>query len=163
HSAQGNSGPGTGVRITGPNRIEGSAESGDCGGSFRYRVFFVATFDRPFDKAGTWNGDVLAAQATSASGADTGAFMTFAPSERPLEMRVGVSFVDADGAARNLAAESAGHDFEALASAAAAAWNQWLGRVAIGGGTPAERRIFYTALYHTLMHPNIFSDADGRY
>jgi len=163
HSAQGNSGPGTGVRVAAPNRIEGSAESGDCGGSFHYRVFFVATFDRPFEKAGTWNGEALTAQSTSATGADTGAFLTFAPSARPLEMRVGISFVDVAGAARNLAGENQGHDFDALASAAEHAWNQWLGRVAIRGGTTAERRIFFTALYHTLMHPNLFSDADGRY
>jgi predicted alpha-1,2-mannosidase len=162
HSAQGNSGSGTGIRVVPPNRIEGSAESGDCGGRFRYRVYFVAELDRPFTRFGTWNGGALAPDRAEASGADTGAFLTLAASPSPLQMRVGISFVSLEGAARNLATENAGWDFDGVASRARSAWNERLGRVEIGGGTRAQRRIFYTALYHTMLHPNLFSDADGR-
>jgi predicted alpha-1,2-mannosidase len=161
HSAQGNSGTGTGVRVVPPNRIEGSAESGDCGGTFRYRVFFVAEFDRPFARFGTWNGGAVTPGRAEASGADTGAFLTFDPSQTPLQMRVGISFVGIEGAARNLAAENAGWDFEAVAGRARMAWNERLGRIEVRGGTREQRQIFYTALYHTMLHPNLFSDIDG--
>ena len=163
HSAQGTSGPGTGVRIVGPHRIDGSAESGDCGGRFRYRVYFVAEFDRAFQRFGTWNGEVLTASGTEASGADTGAFVTFDPSSAPLQLRVGLSFVSVAGAAGNLAAENPGWDFDRVVDAATRAWNQRLARIAVTGGTHDQRTIFYTALYHTLLHPNLFSDADGGY
>jgi predicted alpha-1,2-mannosidase len=163
HSAQGTSGPGTGVRLLGPTRVAGSAESGNCGGAFRYRVFFVAELDRPAVRAGTWNGSTLTPGGTAASGADTGAFLSFAPSDRPLEIRIGLSFVSAEAAARNLAAENAGRDFDAVAAAATRAWDERLARIEIRGGTATERRIFTTALYHALLHPNVFSDADGGY
>jgi predicted alpha-1,2-mannosidase len=161
HSAQGNSGPGTGVRVLGPTRVVGSAESGNCGGAFRYRVFFAAEFDRAFVRFGTWNGATLTPGATSATGADTGAFLTFAAAEAPLQMRVGLSFVSPEGAARNLLAENAGWDFEAVARAAARSWEARLASIEVRGGTPSEKDVFYTALYHTFLHPNVFSDADG--
>jgi predicted alpha-1,2-mannosidase len=161
HSAQGTSGPGTGVRLLGPTRVFGSAESGNCGGSFRYRVFFAAELDRPAARAGTWSGDTLTPGGTAVSGADTGVFLTFAPSERPVQMKIGLSFVSTEAAARNLQAEDAGWDFDAVAAAATRAWDQRLARIEVRGGTTTERRIFTTALYHTLLHPNVFSDADG--
>ena len=78
-------------------------------------------------------------------------------------MRVGVSFVSADGARKNLAKESGQRSFADLAAAARASWNERLGRIAVTGGTDAQRATFYTALYHSLLQPNTFSDVDGRY
>ncbi|GAA4873332.1 GH92 family glycosyl hydrolase [Kitasatospora terrestris] len=82
---------------------------------------------------------------------------------RTVTVRVGLSFVDAEGARANLAEQPAGTGFDRAADAARQAWNAWLGRIAVGGGTTAQRRVFYTALYHSLLHPSVLSDADGRY
>ncbi|WP_397606717.1 GH92 family glycosyl hydrolase [Silanimonas sp.] len=79
---------------------------------------------------------------------------------RTLEVRVALSTVDEDGAAANLATAD-GLDFEAVQRNAQAAWNALLSRVAIDA--PAEqRRIFYSALYRSLMHPSQIADVDGR-
>ena len=77
--------------------------------------------------------------------------------------KVAISYVDLDGARNNLKVESAGKDFSAIHAEAQAAWNRALSTIEVTGGTPAQRTVFYTALYHSLLIPSIFSDADGRY
>jgi predicted alpha-1,2-mannosidase len=79
---------------------------------------------------------------------------------RTLEARVALSTVDEDGAARNLATAD-GLDFDDVRRDAQAAWNALLSRVAIDA-PPEQRRIFYSALYRTLMHPSQIADVDGR-
>ncbi|MFL5887223.1 MAG: glycoside hydrolase domain-containing protein [Thermoleophilaceae bacterium] len=71
--------------------------------------------------------------------------------------RIGISWVDVRGARRNLERGS----FDAVLARARAAWNRELGTVRVTGG--GDQRTFYTALYHALLQPNVFSDADGRY
>ena len=78
-------------------------------------------------------------------------------------VRTGLSYVSLDNARANLAAEGKGWDFEAASRECEAAWNRVLNRVQIKGGTVADRRTFYTALYHSFIHPNIFSDTNGQY
>ena len=77
--------------------------------------------------------------------------------------KVGISFVSAAGAAANLAAEDPGWNFRTVSGAATAEWNGLLGRVAVQGGTETAQRTFYTALYHSLLFPSVFSDDDGQY
>jgi predicted alpha-1,2-mannosidase len=103
-----------------------------------------------------------AARDTTVSGPGSGGWVTF--DEPEVGVRVGLSFVSADGARANLAAENPGTaSFDDVRAAARRAWNDRLSRVAVTGGTPGERTTFYTALYHCLIHPSVFSDADGRY
>jgi predicted alpha-1,2-mannosidase len=82
---------------------------------------------------------------------------------RPLLVKAGISYVSAADARLNLAAENPGWDFGATLARTRAAWNALLGRIRIGGGTAAQRCVFYTALYHSLLHPNVFSDVNGQY
>jgi len=67
------------------------------------------------------------------------------------------------GARKNLRNELHYSDFDDVRRAARERWNEALGRIEIEGGTQAEQTIFYTALYHSLLAPNLFSDADDRY
>ncbi|HLI37195.1 MAG TPA: GH92 family glycosyl hydrolase [Streptosporangiaceae bacterium] len=102
--------------------------------------------------------------AQQASGPHVGAYVTFDTTDNPVvQAKVAVSFVSVAGAEANLAAEQPGWNFGGTHAAAVAAWNHLLSRVRVSGGTPAELTTFYTALYHTLLHPNVFSDADGAY
>jgi putative alpha-1,2-mannosidase len=71
--------------------------------------------------------------------------------------------VDGAGARRNLEAEAPTFDFDGMRARARAAWNRELGRVRVTGGTDLDRTTFYTALYHSQLHPNVFNDVDGRY
>lgn len=79
---------------------------------------------------------------------------------RVLEARIALSTVDEAGAQRNLDT-AAGRDFDAVRTAADAAWDTLLGRIRIGGDARAKR-LFYSALYRTLQHPSDIADADGR-
>src|SRR5439155_1764108 len=74
-----------------------------------------------------------------------------------------LSYVDVAGAEANLRAEARTFDVTAVADAARRSWDRMLDRVRVSGGTADERTQFYTALYHAMLGPNVFSDADGRY
>lgn len=78
-------------------------------------------------------------------------------------VKVGISAVDMDGARRNVEAELPGWDFDGVRQAARQAWNKYLSAVDVETADSDRRAIFYTALYHTGMQPNLFTDADGRY
>jgi predicted alpha-1,2-mannosidase len=78
-------------------------------------------------------------------------------------MKVGISFVSIANAEENLAKEIPGWDFEAVHAAAKAAWTKALDKVQAEGGTPEQRTIFYTGVYHGMLSPNVFSDENGDY
>ena len=183
--------------------ITGYVASGRfCGGINRYRVYFSATFDRPFASVGTWHNDTVtpgdesvrgtarakvdmdtagkAAEAdaptedaagakvehdsVSVSGPGSGAYVTFDTGRnRSVGVRVGLSYVSVEGAAANARAEQGSSGFDDVAAHARAAWNERLNQIRVEGGTDAQRTTFYSALYHSLIQPNVFSDTDGRY
>ncbi|MFJ7077479.1 GH92 family glycosyl hydrolase [Streptomyces sp. NPDC098781] len=143
-----------------------------------YTVHFTARFDRAFKATGTWQNDRLDPGSTSASGGTggfanggrpvagkgAGGYVEFAPGTGPVNVKVGISYVSQAGAEANLAAENPPHrTFDAVRDAARRAWRERLSAVRVGGGTDAERTTFYTALYHSLLHPNVISDVDRRY
>ena len=79
-------------------------------------------------------------------------------------VKVGLSYTGPAGARRNLAAETAdSYDFAATRAALRSTWAAELDRITVGGGTADRRGVFYTALYHSLLHPNLAGDVDGRY
>ncbi len=153
------------VRIVGHDEIEGQDTSGQfCQTGTNYTLHFVAQFDRPFTAAGTWTSAGLATAQSSCTGTSCGAYVTFdTTSQRQVLMKVGISFVSTSDAARNLEAEDPGWSLADVAAAAHGQWNDILGRIAVGGGTPAEQHTFYTALYHSLLFPNVVSDVNGDY
>ncbi len=167
---------GASVRVVGDRRIEGYVENhAFCNMKPTYKVYFVMTFSRPFSSFGTWAAADIYTPGTIAAGSRTveqsdqhkwvGAYASWAPEqlEQTITAKVGISYVDVAGAEKNLEAESGKKDFDTIRSAAENAWNQELSAIEISGGTPAARKVFYTALYHSLLMPNIFSDSDGRY
>ena len=84
----------------------------------------------------------------------------FGALDRPLEVKVALSGVDEAGAVANLEAEGGG--FDAIRAKTRAAWTQALGALEIDAPAPMRRNL-YTALYHSLIAPSVWSDADGRY
>jgi predicted alpha-1,2-mannosidase len=104
------------------------------------------------------------ASAAPALTGPAGTYLTFnTTSDQTVLAKVGVSYVSTANAQANLSAENPGWNFSATQSAAQSSWNALLGKVAIAGGTTAEQTTFYTALYHSLLHPNVFSDDNGQY
>jgi predicted alpha-1,2-mannosidase len=143
-----------------------------------YTLHFIAVFDRPFADIGTWHNADVTSGAASADGGTTygtdgypvaklgsGAYVAFDAREgATINVRVGISYVSAENADANLRAENpAGTSFDAVRSRAREAWNRALGSIQVSGGTASETTTFYTALYHALLHPNLFSDVNGEY
>ncbi|MGO9853621.1 MAG: GH92 family glycosyl hydrolase [Acidimicrobiales bacterium] len=153
------------VRTIGDDEVEGQDTSGGfCQTGTNYTVYFFARFDRPFSSAGTWTSSGAAAGRTSCTGTSCGAFVTFdTTAQHDVLMKVGISFVSTRDAEQNLAAEDPGWSLAHVAARAHAQWNALLGRIAARGGTPAQEHTFYTALYHSLLFPNIVSDVNGQY
>ena len=153
------------VEIVGNDAIRGSALAGNfCGSQKLFTIYFAARFDRPFTAQGTWQNTTLSPGAPTATGARTGAFVTFDTTTRPtVQMKIGLSFVSIANAEANLAAESKGWSFAAVRAAAARRWNQVLSRIEVAGGSDADLRKFYTALYHVFQSPNVASDVNGQY
>ena len=78
-------------------------------------------------------------------------------------VKVGVSAIDLEGARKNVEAEIPQWDFEGVRSAAQDSWNEYLSKIDIETKDKDQKIMFYTALYHTGMQPNLFTDIDGRY
>ncbi len=155
----------TSVYRVGADGIAGQVTSGDfCGTGTNYTLYFEATFNRPFSSAGSWNGSTVSPGSTSCQGSACGAFVTFdTQSNQVVLMKVGISFVSTANAAANLSAEDPGWSLASVESSATARWNGLLSRIRVGGGSTAQTRTFYTALYHSLLFPNVVSDVNGQY
>jgi len=157
-------------------------------GKADYTVYFHARFSRPFTDFGFWSADIPADMefhhdemvspeflskvtdseiitgADRLEGTHIGFFTQF-PTVRDeqVTLRVGISYVDLEGARNNLESEIADKPFSQVREEARNLWNEALGRIEVKGGTDDEKSIFYTALYHTMIDPRIFADVDGRY
>ena len=165
-------------------RVSGEVTSGNFCGYINeadrrsyYTLHFVAEFDQPFASKGTWHDTTVTAGGAHAEGGTgygakgfpetgkgSGAWVGFGKGTGTVNERIGISYVSAPTAQANLDAEiRLGPRFETVRDRAVAAWNTRLSRIEVEGGTPDRRTVFYTALYHALMHPNVFSDVNGEY
>jgi len=128
--------------------------------------YFVARFDRPFAGYGTWLGESIH-QGTKEERGKTGGLGAFAIFDAGpgdvVSVRVGTSFTSIEKARENLEKEIPAWDFKATAAGTAAIWERLLGGVQLQGGSEDQKVNFYTALYHSLLMPRIFSDHDGSY
>ncbi|MBX5451766.1 GH92 family glycosyl hydrolase, partial [Thermogemmatispora sp.] len=98
------------------------------------------------------------------SGPGSGAFVTFDTARaNVVTVRVGISFVSVDNARLNVNSEDPDGNFDQVRQQAQATWNRWLSEIQISGGTATQLTTFYTALYHVLLQPNVFSDVNGEY
>ncbi len=98
------------------------------------------------------------------SGNDVGVWFSFdtKPGEK-IYVQTGVSFVSEQNALLNLNTEQPTLDFAATRAKAEEAWEKALSVIEVEGGTPEERTVFYTSLYHLQIHPNILQDVNGEY
>lgn len=98
------------------------------------------------------------------AGNDIGCYMSYDCAEgEQVEVQVGVSFVSIANARENLNAEQKGFEFEKVVKEGHDEWARTLDRVTVEGGTEDQRRVFYTALYHTQIHPTVLQDVNGEY
>ncbi|MEV6928140.1 lectin [Dactylosporangium sp. NPDC051485] len=130
--------------------VSGAVTAGGfCGSAYHYTLYYDVVFDRAFSANSFSNG--------------LGSVTFDASANQVVQAKVGISFVSAAGAAGNRAAENAGWDFAGTRTATHNAWNTLLNKIQISGGTTDSQTVFYTSLYHALLHPNVVSDSNGQY
>lgn len=148
-----------------------------------FPVYFVARISQPAEESGywklqpemtgieaQWSGDsgeykLYRRYAREMMGNDIGFYFSLgdvAPGTE-VELRIGISYTSIENARKNLDAEVGKRSFDEVRDMAQSKWQEALGRIRVEGGTEDDRTIFYTALYHALLHPNIVSDINGEY
>jgi predicted alpha-1,2-mannosidase len=161
---------------------------GNGSGKAQYTVYYYAQFSKPLKNTGVWSADIpegqtrrlqdvegdilpqIIAQAKihrnikEYQGKQIGFFTEFETAHgEQILMKTGISFVSEEGAQKNLEADIPQWDFDQTSEKTRAQWDKELGRITITGGTDEQQKIFYTALYHTMIDPRMFSDVDGKY
>lgn len=146
-----------------------------------FPIYFVMRVNKKPDSAGLWKKqremtaeaewDVTAGKyklykefSKPLAGDDIGVYLNYdTEAGEQVEVQMGVSFVSIENARENLNMEQAGKNFETIAKEARARWNDDLSRILVEGGTENQKTIFYTAMYHMLIHPNVLNDVNGEY
>ena len=147
-----------------------------------FPIYFVIRVDTPPLQSGYWkkqrpmtgveaewdpdNGKykIYTRYTKEMSGDDIGVFFSYdtKPGEQ-IQVQMGVSFVSIENARQNLDSEQQGFQFDKVCLDARNQWNDILSRIEVEGGSDEQKTIFYTALYHMFIHPNILQDVNGQY
>jgi predicted alpha-1,2-mannosidase len=173
------------VKIVSPTEIEGMRNVGSfCyyKAEESYPVYFVAQFSEPAEDFGVWkkmakyegpegqwmgyNGQkrFYKKYQKEIVGDSIGTYFTYNFNKpTTVEVKVGVSYVSIENARENLEKETQSLNFDQIKDKSNEAWNNLLSRIKVEGGTEDDKAIFYTALYHTLIHPNTLNDFNGDY
>jgi predicted alpha-1,2-mannosidase len=146
------------VQVLSPTEVAGSSSvTGGWNEQTRpYTVYFYLTSDTPSSSSGTWNRQArhpMHPGRTEESGGQilTGAWLDF-PGKKVVEVKIGISLVSIAQAKANTN-EINGFDFDGTRAAGIEAWNKALSPVQVSGGTSAQKRLFFTSLYHLMLMP----------
>ncbi len=150
------------IKIVNQNEIVGYRCS--HGWAREHCFYFVAKLSKAFTKANIYKDDCILLKSSEARGKNIKLVLDFQtePDEQIL-MNVALSAVSIEGAYNNLKAEIAGWDFDYVATAAKKSWQNSLSKIKVEALNLDQQIIFYTALYHSLLAPNIFMDVDNRF
>ncbi|MBN2235981.1 MAG: GH92 family glycosyl hydrolase [Bacteroidales bacterium] len=150
------------VYIENDSTISGKRQS--RGWAANQHVYFTAVFSKPFQSFGICENGENKKGLDSAKGKDLKAWIDFqTKTNEAIFVKVGISAVSLEGARKNLATEIPHWDFENIKNVAKKSWENELRKIEVEGKDEHTKTIFYTALYHSLLAPNIFSDLDGKY
>lgn len=148
---------GSEVRILSNHEIEGySRIRGGWNKGGAYTVYFYAIFDQAAKESGTWKTGQLQKYASDQpdTGDKTGAFLTFdQSSNKPVQVKVGISFISVGKAKLNVETETPGWNFDMVRRQAENKWNSELEKIKVEGGSEEYREMLYTALYHSMLMP----------
>ncbi|SHG24483.1 alpha-1,2-mannosidase, putative [Salegentibacter echinorum] len=147
-----------------------------------YPVYFVARLSKPAENFGVWktpnkyegveaqwmgyNGKTRLKEGFKREvvGDSLGAYFSYDfEKATQVELKIGVSYVSIENARENLDQEAKDKSFDEVYTETRNAWNKKLKQIEVEGGTKDDKTIFYSALYHTQIHPNIFNDVNGEY
>ncbi len=128
------------------------------------KVYFYAKLSKPADSYEFIENGKTVNNTTSLEGEKINALFNFSTQAgESVMLKVGISYVSVDGAKNNVLQEIPNWDFDRIVQEAVKSWNTELGKIEVSGGTETDQTIFYTAFYHSLIHPNLYTDVDGKY
>ena len=161
---------------------------GNGDGKADYTVYFYAQFSKPFSGHGVWSADIpddwgrkredvcseryreairqaaIHPSVSAFEGKHLGFYANFETKpDEVILLKSGISYTSLKNAEENLAAEMKDFDFDRTHAECVRLWNDELAKVSVEGGTHEEKRVFYTAVYHTLIDPRLCSDINGEY
>ena len=161
---------------------------GDGDGKANYMVYFYCRFSKPLKNFGVWSANIpdtasrhreavlsdyyqqwvaeakVSKNVNQKEGKHLGFFTEFETKDNEqVYLKAGISFTNIAGAKSNLEAEIPDWDFEAVHTKTIGLWNKALNKIKIEGGTEEEKKVFYTALYHTMIDPRSMQDVNGNY
>ncbi len=142
-------------KITGDSTIAGWEEFENT------RQYFHAEFSQPFNNSGSFRFGKRTEE-KEAKGSHIVVFAGFNSPEKPIEVRIGISYIDENQASLNLKKETNEKSFETIKNESHQIWANELGKIKVEGGTEREKRIFYTSLYRSMERMVNISE-DGRY
>ncbi|PWJ42182.1 GH92 family glycosyl hydrolase [Sediminitomix flava] len=153
----------TWFEVTSENEIVGLRKS--SGWARDQYVYFVAQFSKPFASvAGDREGELLENVKKLEGEKGVKAVLNFNTEENePIVVKVAISAVSVDGARKNLNAEVTDFDFDRVQKEAERTWNTMLSKIETEGGSKEQNTVFYTALYHSMIAPNVYMDVDHQY
>ena len=126
-------------------------------------IYFVVQFSQPFKAELVSEGEIIAS-ANEAKGGKLQAILNFSDLKgKPVICKVALSIVSVENARQNLQAETVDFDFDRVKEETASAWEKKLAAYRISGGSEGDMTNFYTALYHSMITPNLTSDVNGQY
>ncbi len=171
------------IKVVNDHEVEGWRMTGN----FCYHVnserpvYFVAKFSKNAEEFGAWkkmpkmkaeaawsttNNQINYYQSSTQpiAGDSIGAYFTFnTDDDEQVLVQLGISYVSIENARLNLETEQSGFDFEATLQEAQNSWETKLSKIKVEGGSDDQKSIFYTALYHLNIHPNVINDVNGQY
>lgn len=161
---------------------------GNGDGKALYTVHFYAQFSKPLKNYGVWSAGIPEGQSRKREDIESDAYQQIIADSEIIRdvnefegkhigfftefetvkdevvcMKAGISFVDMDGAEKNLKAEITGWNFDTVLEQNQLLWDNALAKMTVEGGSDDRKTIFYTALYHTMLDPRMYTDVDGRY
>ena len=126
--------------------------------------WFYIKFEKRFTRRGAFAGAAVLSNDSVLQMKEAGAFAGFKLRKgEQLLLRIGTSFSSLAAAKKNLAAEVGSKSFAAIRTAATQQWEKTLGQIQVQTNNEKDKRVFYTAMYHSMQHPRLFSDVDGTY
>ncbi len=152
----------SGIKIIGKNKIEGYRNSSAW--ATNQKIFFSMQFSQDFDVSKLIVNSKINDNKKIENADSVKAFFEFTlNNKKEILVKIGISSVDIEGARKNLEAEISGWNFDTVKRQAENDWNKQFNKIQVSGGSKDAKTIFYSALYHLSIVPNLFSDIDGRY
>jgi predicted alpha-1,2-mannosidase len=150
------------IEVIGNNEVRGMHRT--RGWAQNKYVYFVMKFSKPFKKVLISQNDTNVSEITNAEGKNIKALVSFDTKENEIiYVKTGISAVSIDGALKNLDAEIHDWDFDKIREQAKDKWNTELRKIVVNDDNSVNKMIFYSALYHSMLCPNVYTDVDGQF